>query len=227
MKKLALALCGLLFMGGHSSAAVLDFTNKGDDDGFGLSFDLGNGLSMDAIGGEAPDPDDGSPYADFATMFGCDDCAPNGTTMASGLGLGSGSGLIDTHGSNEDILLLWFSEDVQITGLTFSWFDSDNQQDPGQADIAHFYAVDFVAESIELLDSFYGQDNDGDPETFGGLNFTGSLFAIGAAEIGDGDSDYWLASIEYETLADVPAPASLPLLALGLIAISGAVRRRA
>lgn len=226
MKKLLALIVGFIALPSLANAAILDFSNQGNQSGPILNYNLGSGLSLDVFAGEMDDPDNGGPVASFADMFMCGSCGPRAANQVDGYGLGVGSSNIDTHGSSEDLLILSFSETVRITALSFFEFELDNQQDPGQPDIAHFYTADPIAQTLNHLAGFTGQDNGTDAERFGGLSFTGTDFILNAAELGSGDSDFWLRSIEFEKV-DVPTPGTLGLMAIGsLMLIGSTITRR-
>lgn len=146
-----------------------------------------------------------------------------GVTSASCTTYGSYEGRCDQHtidgrGNNEMALLSFGSMNVEITSVTFSYWDRNDD-----FDVAVFDSLAVGSQGSPFYDDVDWGGN-GSPRTFnireGAL--VGSFFGFGA----DGPSDeFKLSSITYREISEVPLPAGAVLLLTG-IAGFGAMRRR-
>ena len=122
---------------------------------------------------------------------------------------------IDGSGSN-DILIFRFEEDVTLTQIGFENFF------PGDGFVFAQTLTTPNAELFDILDLPF-DDTDGD-EGFFDLNFTGSIFGIGAVRDGD---DFLLSSLTFDVdVAPVPLPAAGWMLLAGVGGMMSMRRRK-
>lgn len=124
---------------------------------------------------------------------------------------------IDGHGKNEMALLNFGSMNVEITSVTFNYWDRNDDFDFGVFD-----SLALGTQASSFTDDYdTGGNSSRKTFHFGPGTLVGSIFGFGA----DGPSDdFKLAGITYEEVAAVPLPAGAALLLTGLFGF-GALRR--
>lgn len=121
---------------------------------------------------------------------------------------------IDGSGPLEAVILL-FSQPVIITGLTFGWFDS-------QDDFEFFFDLDLDG-IVERVLSNINIPGSGFVDMTGLFADAGVLFGVGANHKSD---SFKLKKVHYELAPEIPVPAALPLFLAGLAGLGFAGRRR-
>jgi len=140
---------------------------------------------------------------------------------AGGAGVVNGPGdwqhTVDSNGW-KDFITVSFATDVMITGVTFGYYNSWNDDFRWLADSSGDGSIgvgDFISDELTVTGSYAG---------FGGV--IGRTFAFGAFD----RNDSWkLRSVSFETLGVVPLPGGVVMLITGLFGFAAArkVKRRA
>jgi len=121
---------------------------------------------------------------------------------------------IDGSGRLEAVILE-FSQNVIITGLTFGYFDGDD-------DFEFFFDLDMDG-IVERVLSNIDIPNSGFIDMTGLFGDAGTLFGVGANHSSD---SFKLKKVYYELAPEVPLPAALPLFLAGAAGVGFASRRR-
>lgn len=145
--------------------------------------------------------------------------AYNARPVAYSPGLGilthnDNSHTIDGSGRKE-AAILEFSQNVIITGLTFGYFDGDD-------DFEFFFDADMDS-IVERVLSNIDIPNSGFIDMTGFFSQAGSLFGVGANYH---DDSFKLKKVYYELAPEVPLPAALPLFLAGAAGVGFVSRRR-